>query len=203
MENIEKYSDEIIERVSSFFQMCLSLDAVPIDLLEEKIAWSEPFMELERGNVNPFLSGTVGDLYKDVFHSSELPNQYVSSSCDYWIGDSYARIFLECKVSFFRISLLLPIKEMADLFLPYHEMDPEQIVDLYKRREKECSVLERLKSKSGLSFAKIIKKTGISKSNIFRLKNNEALNRISLNDANKLSLIFSCPTRTFLNYLGF
>ncbi|GEM_PF-5555167 len=64
MTNIHKYSNETIERIASFFEMSLSQDAVPIDLFEERLAYSEASESLERGDTNDLLSDTVGDLYK-------------------------------------------------------------------------------------------------------------------------------------------
>lgn len=199
MENVNKYSSEIIERIASFFEMSLSQDAVPIDLLMGRLACSEVFESLERGEIADLLADTAGDLFKRVFHAAELPNQYVSDSIYYWIGESYARIFLSVGASLFRISLLLPIREMKDLFLPYHEMDPERIIELYLKREHERSVLECLKKKRGISYIKIVQQTGISKTTLFRMKNNESLNRIGLEEANKLSHVLDCPTRSFLS----
>lgn len=198
MENVRKCSSEIIERIASFFEMCLSMETIPIDLMEEKLSWSETFSSLEKGDPYDLLHGTVGDLYKRMFQTSDLPNQYVLDSRYYWIGETYARIFLKKGASFSRISLLLPISEMKDLFLPYHEMDFEQMLNLYVKREKEWSVLERLKKKRAISYVSIVRKTGISKTNLFRMKNNEVLNRIGLEEANKLSLVLNFPVRGFL-----
>ncbi len=200
MENVKKYSNEIIERIAFFFEMCLSQDAIPVDLLEEKLAWSDVFDSLERDDPIDLLRGTVGDLYKKVFNAIELPNQYVSDSRYYWIGESYARLFLKEGASFSRISLLLPIREMKDLFLPYHEMDFEQIASLYETRERERSVLECLKKKRGISYVTIAQRTKISKTNLFRMKNNDALNRIKLEEANRLSLVLDCPIRCLLRH---
>lgn len=198
MENVKRYSNEIRERVASLFEMSLSLDAVPPDLLEEKLSWSEPFEELERGDSSSFLFGMVGDLFKKVFHTSDLPNQYLQDSRYYWIGESYARIFLETGASFSRVILLLPIREMKDLFYPYHEMDPFRIVELYEEREKTHSVLEALKKKKGISYVEITKKTGISKASLFRMKDNDVLNRIGLLEAHRLAFALGCPERAFL-----
>ena len=66
MTNIHKYSNETIERIASFFEMSLSQDAVPIDLFEERLAYSEASESLERGDTNDLLSDTVGDLDKSI-----------------------------------------------------------------------------------------------------------------------------------------
>ncbi len=198
MEDVERYSSEIIERIGLFFEMCLSLGAVPTDLLEQRLAWSETFEALERGDPRDLLNGTVGDLYRRVFRSVDIPNQYLRDSRCYWIGESYARIFLTRRVSFSRSMLLMPVSEMKDLFLPYHEMDPERIVELYDKREKQSSVLECLKRKRRVTYVEIVKRTGISKPTLFRMKDNAVLDRIGLKEASRLSFVLSCPVRCFL-----
>ncbi len=199
MENVKLLTSEIKERLASFFEMCLSQEAIPIDLLEEKLAWAEPFQLLERGDATSLLTGTVSDLFHRVFQTRETPNQYLTDSRFYWAGQIYATIFLEEGASLYRISLLLPLREMKDLFLPYHEMDDTQIVQLYRKREKEKSVLEVLKKKSGLSYVEMVKKTEIPKTNLFRLKDNKNLQRIGLDEANQLSQILHCPITVFLS----
>lgn len=199
MENVKLLTSEIKERLASFFEMCLSQEAIPIDLLEEKLAWAEPFQLLERGDATSLLTGTVSDLFHRVFQTHETPNQYLTDSRFYWAGQIYATIFLEEGASLYHISLLLPLREMKDLFLPYHEMDNAQIVQLYRKREKEKSVLEILKKKSGLSYVEIVKKTEIPKTTLFRLKDNKYLQRIGLDEANRLSQIFHCPITVFLS----
>lgn len=198
MEEIEKRASEIKERISSFFELSLSFDTIPLALMEEKLCWSAPFRELERGRPELLLKGECEDLFKEVFDTPDIPNHYTSNSIDAWIGEAYASIFLSRHVSFSRILLLLPLREMKDLFYPYHEMDSSQILNLYSEREKSVSILEALKKRNHLTYQKIAEETGIPLPSLFRYRNNESLDKISLSVAKKLSLALSCPMECFL-----
>lgn len=92
------------------------------------------------------------------------PNYTASRSEEFWTGWALAYYQWETSLSFAEIVRYVPIKNMADLYMPYHEMDIRQFVDkvnaMYKAAKPETN-LKLLRQKAGLSQRRLADLSGV------------------------------------------
>lgn len=92
------------------------------------------------------------------------PNYTASRSEEFWTGWALAYYQWETSLSFAEIVRYVPIKNIADLYMPYHEMDIRQFVDkvnaMYKTAKPETN-LKLLRQKAGLSQRGLADLSGI------------------------------------------
>ena len=92
------------------------------------------------------------------------PNYTASRSEEFWTGWALAYYQWETSLSFAEIVRYVPIKNIADLYMPYHEMDIRQFVDkvnaMYKTAKPETH-LKLLRQKAGLSQRRLADLSGV------------------------------------------
>ena len=92
------------------------------------------------------------------------PNYTASRSEEFWTGWALAYYQWETSLSFAEIVRYVPIKNIADLYMPYHEMDIRQFVDkvnaMYKTAKPETN-LKLLRQKAGLSQRRLADLSGV------------------------------------------
>ena len=156
-----------MERIlSSAYKLKYSLDAV-----EKYISNSAYFKNVEKDkyyftpvmNDDFLVESLFGYIHVDL---SQVP-VYSQTS---WASEAYIRIQENTHLTFEAIFLYIPIKEMYDLYPVYHEMDFLHLIDLFKKRFKEKSVLELLLNKYKISLSVLSKQLNISYSTLFSLK---------------------------------
>ncbi len=92
------------------------------------------------------------------------PNYTVERSEEFWTGWALAYYQWETSISFANIVRYVPIKDIAALYSPYHEMDIRQFVDkvnaLYKAAKPETN-LKLLRQKAALSQRSLSELSGV------------------------------------------
>lgn len=92
------------------------------------------------------------------------PNYTASRSEEFWTGWALAYYQWKTSLSFAQIVQYIPIKDIAALYTPYHEMDIRQFVDkmneMYKAAKPETN-LKLLRQKAGLSQRELADLSGI------------------------------------------
>lgn len=92
------------------------------------------------------------------------PKYTTSRSEEFWTGWALAYYQWETSLSFAEIVRYIPIKDIKDLYMPYHEMDIRQFVDkmnsMYKAAKPETN-LKLLRQKAGLSQRELASLSGI------------------------------------------
>lgn len=138
-----------------------------LSLYWEKFLSSPVSKQFERGEVSVLVgkSGVelalmVTDKEKDYakpFFSEER-------SKEYWLGWALAYYQWKTCLSFSQIAEFISIKEILEMYSPYHEMDIRQFCDrlfeIYKMRKQQTN-LKRKRIAAGLSQSQLAKITGI------------------------------------------
>ena len=92
------------------------------------------------------------------------PNYPVDRSEEYWTGWALAYYQWETALRFDEIIQYIPIKEIQELYCPYHEMDIRQFVDkmneLYTTAKPETN-LKSIRQKAGLSQRQLAEMSGV------------------------------------------
>lgn len=99
-----------------------------------------------------------------VFIERIKPKYTVNRSEEYWTGWALAYYQWENSMSFYEVNKYIPIKEVRELYQPYHEMDIRQFCDkmneLYKEAKPETN-LKLLRQNAGLSQRGLAELSGI------------------------------------------
>ncbi|MBE6551915.1 MAG: helix-turn-helix transcriptional regulator [Ruminococcaceae bacterium] len=97
-------------------------------------------------------------------HERIKPRFTQNRSPEYWTGWALAYYQWETALSFSEITQYIPIKDIADLYSPYHEMDIRQFTDkmneLYGRAKTETN-LRILRKKAGLTQKELAEMSGV------------------------------------------
>jgi len=97
-------------------------------------------------------------------HERIKPRFTQNRSPEYWTGWALAYYQWETALSFSEITQYIPIKDIADLYSPYHEMDIRQFTDkmneLYGRAKTETN-LRILRKKAGLTQKELAELSGV------------------------------------------
>ncbi len=100
----------------------------------------------------------------DVKYERIKPNYTADRSEEYWTGWALAYYQWETAMSFAEIVRCVPIKNIMDLYSPYHEMDIRQFVDkmneLYKVAKPETN-LKLLRQRAGLKQRELAEMSGV------------------------------------------
>lgn len=92
------------------------------------------------------------------------PNYTVGRSAEYWAGWALAYYQWETALDFAEIVRSVPIKDIVNLYSPYHEMDIRQFCDkmneLYRGVNPETN-LKRRRKNAGLSQRELAEQSGV------------------------------------------
>ena len=101
----------------------------------------------------------------NIAHNRIKPNYTANRSEAYWTGWALAYYQWFTALSFKEIIQYIPIRDIVDLYWPYHEMDIRQFVDKMNERYKAAKPDTNLKirrQRNGLSQRELAEATGIS-----------------------------------------
>ena len=170
-----------------------------LDYINEVIVKSKFFDCFENNDLNEFMNSSFELITKNVFgkevvydYSHDLTNAY------YWAGLAVMEIMMNLEIPLKRILLIMPLKEIVSHFQLFHEMHPEQFIELYSNVEKTTSLFKILKNEENISTSRISYLTGIKQSllNIFD-KSNDTLFATSFSNLSKLSKLFDVSIDIF------
>lgn len=93
-----------------------------------------------------------------------IPNYTIDRSEEYWTGWALAYYQWETAMRFSEIVRYIPIRDIAALYSPYHEMDIRQFVDkmntLYRSAQPDTN-LKCLRKASGMSQRELAEMSGV------------------------------------------
>lgn len=102
--------------------------------------------------------------YAGIVQRRMKPQYPTGRSEEYWTGWALAYYQWKTGMSFAEITRHIPVKEILQLYSPYHEMDIRQFVDkmneLYKK-DKPDTNLKQLRRQAGLSQRQLAQLSGI------------------------------------------
>jgi DNA-binding Xre family transcriptional regulator len=178
---ISKYSDTLSYLIARSYKEGYSLDYI-----EKVISHSLMINELEKSNITIIAFSSMEKIYSEIFTMND--NNFELNIYDEfgWVGNIYMHLFLSLKITFESLFLIVPIKEMLDLYNLYHEMSFSQILEYVKEKNK-YSILDIVMKRRDISNSKLSAITGISISTIGALRYSKR--DISKLEAHKLLLL--------------
>lgn len=126
--------------------------------------------QFETGDFSVIVGMSGAELAYEVLERSNIkcerirPNYTVDRSEEFWTGWALAYYQWTTSMSFSEIVRYVPIKDILDLYSPYHEMDIRQFVDkmnaLYKAAKPETN-LKILRQTAALSQRELAEQSGV------------------------------------------
>ena len=148
----EVYTNIVQERLAVLFEIGVLLHDTPIDKFANDFACSKIGKAFE--NMDPIYvmgkssSELYGLMYDEDPNRKEVPSNL---SPEYWVGWvlGYAQCVL--KKSYTTLIRVFPCSELLNYYFPYHEMDINHIIDVFKEKLKKHSPLKERRKMIGLS----------------------------------------------------
>ena len=166
-------ADDYIEKYSNVLSYLIGRtirDKYTTSFIERIISYSACFSEFEKSNVTIIAFSSSVDIYNDLFPQFK-DNEYTSDPFDEfaWAGQSYIKLFMDLRITFESLFLILPIEEMLSLYKIYHEMAYSQLLDYVKSKVK-YSYLDLWMKRRKFSTRRLATETGISLGTINALR---------------------------------
>ena len=158
-----------------------------------------------------FIKSIEKDKYNDLFNKpieqllfsitgfeTKEDNSYGIYNDAYWCGQNYFDLHMKTKKSFVYIFLKLPFEELMNVYSIFHEMDFTSLLEYFRKKEKEKTILRILCEEKRCSLNDISKATTLN-FNVLKKYNSsdEALYKASFQNISKLISYFDA------NYLLF
>ena len=148
----ETYTSIIQERLAVLFEIGVYLHNIPIDQFANDFASSKIGKAFE--NMNPIYvmgkssSELYGLMYNKDSNMKEVPSNH---SPEYWVG--WVLGYAQCvfKKSYTTLIKVFPCSELMNNYFPYHEMDINHIICVFKEKLKKHSPLKERRKMIGLS----------------------------------------------------
>ena len=142
----------IQERLAVLFEIGVYLHNIPIDQFANDFACSKIGKAFE--NMDPIYvmwkssSELYGLMYDENPNKKEVPSNH---SPEYWVG--WVLGYAQCviKKSYTTLIKIFPCSELINNYFPYHEMDINHIIGVFKEKLKKHSPLKERRKMIGLS----------------------------------------------------
>ena len=135
--------------------------------IEDFISFSDMFKCLENSDASFIYHRTLVEEMESVY-SIQIQSEMISfpNSKSLWLGEAYVRLFFKFHKPIYYIFLYVPLVEMLNYYSSYHEMDWNQLYDLFFEKMNDCPLLKKLIEKNNLSINKLSQLTNISSNTI-------------------------------------
>lgn len=167
------------------------------------LADSDYVKSLENGDINTVSNTPVKELFADV--TKEMireDDSYGIYNDAYWCGHCYFELFLQTHKPFSYLFLKLPLEKMLSVYEVYHEMDFTALLELFRKKEQEATILGALCKDKKCSLSKLKEATGISVNTLRKYRyNDELLYKASFQNVYKLAKYFEVPISLFVKSL--
>ena len=187
-----KYSDVLGELLA-----LARLDNFSFDYIEDTISHSRVFKDFENSDVTELAFKSTMNIYRSLFPNGKaVDKDIVLFSPYYWIGEAYIHLFLKYKLTFETLFAYFPLKEMEELFIPYHEMGMNQIDEYAEEVLKETPLKVWMRKKK-VFCTDLANKTKISLSTIRSLKNGtRSIEKLQFNYLEKIASYLRVDSRS-------
>lgn len=151
-----------------------------------------------------FIESIEKDKYNDLFNKpieqllfsitgfeTKEDNSYGIYNDAYWCGQNYFDLHMKTKKSFVYIFLKLPFEELMNVYSIFHEMDFTSLLEYFRKKEKEKTILRILCEEKRCSLNDISKATTLN-FNVLKKYNSsdEALYKASFQNISKMISYF-------------
>ena len=158
--------------------------------------------KLEEGDIDAICNISIEKAYFDVTNETIKDDSYGIYNDAYWSGYSYFELFLQTHKPFSYLFLKLPLEKMLDIYEIFHEMDFTSLLEYFKKRETESTILGTLCKKKKCSLTKLKEATGISINTLSKYRSSdEILYKASFQNIYKIAKYFEVPISLFVDSL--
>jgi DNA-binding Xre family transcriptional regulator len=158
--------------------------------------------KLEEGDIDAICNISIEKAYFDVTNETIKDDSYGIYNDAYWSGYSYFELFLQTHKPFSYLFLKLPLEKMLDIYEIFHEMDFTSLLEYFKKRETESTILGTLCKKKKCSLTKLKEVTGININTLSKYRSSdEILYKASFQNIYKIAKYFEVPISLFVDSL--
>jgi len=194
----EVYLDRIQELSASIFEICL------YDLnMDEKnfinvILSSEIINDLSNAD-----SRVIGKSSFEIVHeliNKKIDKDYYLLKEEYWIGEKIAYLSWLYNKSYKEIISKVGLDEFRKLYITYHEMDNQHLIDYLDNRLRVKSKLKEMRKKRNLSQSQLAYLSNVNIRNIKTYEQSENdINKAQVNILLSLARVLNCSIEDILN----
>lgn len=154
---------------------------------------------IEQNTYSEYFNREIKNIFYEITgFSVKEDNSYGVYNDAYWCGQNYFDLHIKLKKSFSYIFLKLPLNEMIDMYPIYHEMDFSALVERFKEKEKETTIIKALCIKKGCSLVDLSENTLISINTLKKYNtSDEMIFAASFQNINKICNYFDVQYNLF------
>ena len=159
--------------------------------------------KLEEGDIDAISNWPIEKAYFDVTNEMiREDSSYGIYNDAYWCGHCYFELFLQTHKPFSYLFIKLQLEKMLSVYEVYHEMDFTALLELFRKKEQEVTILGALCKDKKCSLTKLKEATGISVNTLRKYRyNDELLYKASFQNVYKLAKYFEVPISLFVKSL--
>ena len=198
MENLSRYFD--VEDMFCTLFMLAGQQGIKKDVFTRSIESHNFVISIEKGDYANAYNESILDVFNDSlsFYLSDVSLDTIYNDY-YWVGKCYFYIQSETKKSFSYIFLKLPFDELYRMYDLYHEMDMGKVLEVFKEKEKETTILKKLCERRKIKIPYLSKETNIPITTLTKYKkSDEYLYSASFKNIYQLTRYFEVPETLFL-----
>lgn len=148
----EQYGEIIQTKVAEMFELAVLNEKTNIDDFANLFVDSPVCNAFETMDPVFILGKSSNELISIILNKPPV-DVYVSqyASPEYWVGWVLGYVQVNLKKSYKTLVKVFPCSELLNYYFPYHEMDINQIMDVFKERLSKYSALKEAREKVGFS----------------------------------------------------
>lgn len=148
----EQYGEIIQIKVAEMFELAVLNEKTNIDNFASLFVDSPICNAFETMDPVFILGKSSNELISIILNKPPV-DVYVAqyASPEYWVGWVLGYVQVNLKKSYKTLVKVFPCSELLNYYFPYHEMDINQIMDVFKERLSKYSALKEAREKVGFS----------------------------------------------------
>lgn len=148
----EQYAEIIQHKTAEMFELAVLNEKLDIDAFAESFANSVVANAFETMDPIYILGKSSNELIASIMDKPPV-DIYIAAyaSPEYWVGWVLGYAQTALKKSFNTLIKVFPCSELLNHYFPYHEMDINQILDVFKEKLAKYSPLKERREAIGLS----------------------------------------------------
>lgn len=200
--DLNKYLIDDVEKTFSRLFVLAVHQSMNLFAFTYLLSKSNYVAKLEEGDIDAISNWPIEKAYFDATKETVKDDSYGIYNDAYWSGYSYFELFLKTHKPFSYLFLKLPLEKMLDIYEIFHEMDFTSLLEYFKKRETENTILGVLCKNKKCSLTKLKEATGISVNTLSKYRSSdEILYKASFQNIYKLARYFEVPISLFVDSL--
>ena len=148
----EQYSEIVQNKLAEMFELAVLNEKIDIEAFGDLFINSKVCDAFE--NLDPvYVLGKSSNELIGLIINKPPVDVYIAdyASPEYWVGWVLGYAQFSLKKSYKTLIKVFPCKELINYYFPYHEMDINHIIDVFKDKLIKYSPLKELRERIGLS----------------------------------------------------